>query len=227
MSKSSLLASVLAVLFASGCATLFQGTNEEIMVASDPAGAQVSINDGRQGTTPYSMRVNRNDDLQIHVSKPGYSSTDIADTSHVEWGYLVSDIFFTGLIGLAVDGIDGAMFYHNQAMVSAHLDPIVPSPAAQSDNAGAPPAPVASAPPISRSAALASDQPKAGPQPAAPIAANLAPIAANPAQLTANPAPITANSAPAVVPAAVIVTPAPAAANPQLDDQWKSSDHDQ
>ncbi len=80
------------------------------------------------------MRVNRNDDLDIHVSKAGYSSTDISDTSHVEWGYLVSDIFFTGLIGLAVDGIDGAMFYHNQAMVSAHLDPVALSPA-QSDTA--------------------------------------------------------------------------------------------
>lgn len=134
MSKSSLFASLLAVLFASGCATLFQGTNEEIMVASDPPGALVSINDGRQGTTPYSMRVNRNDDLQIHVSKPGYSSSDIADTSHIEWGYLVSDIFFTGLIGLGVDGIDGAMFYHNQAMVTAHLDQVAPSPA-QSDTA--------------------------------------------------------------------------------------------
>ena len=198
MSKSSLLVSLLAVLFASGCATLFQGTNEEIMVASDPAGAQVSINDGRQGTTPYSMRVNRNDDLQIHVSKAGYSSTDIADTSHVEWGYLVSDIFFTGLIGLAVDGIDGAMFYHNQAMVSAHLDPIVASPAAQSDMGAAAPAPAAPAPAISRAAALASDQPKINSKAIVPATLNT----------TAPPA----NIAPTVI-------------NPAVGDQWKSTDH--
>src|SRR5258708_12355865 len=100
MSKSSLFASILAVLFASGCATLFQGTNEEIMVESDPPGAQVSVNDGRQGTTPFSMKVNRNDDLEIHVSKAGYSPTDIADTSHPECAYVVSDISFTGLIRL-------------------------------------------------------------------------------------------------------------------------------
>jgi hypothetical protein len=165
MSKSSLFASLLAVLFASGCATLFQGTNEEIMVASDPPGAQVTINDGHQGTTPYSMRVNRDDDLQIHVSKPGYSSSDISDTSHIQWGYLVSDIFFTGLIGLGVDGIDGAMFYHNQAMVTAHLDPVAPSPA-QSDAALPQPSlkPAASvvsvAAPITAQAAEASDRPR-------------------------------------------------------------------
>ena len=70
--------------------------------------------------------------------------------------------------------------------------------------------------------------------PAVPVAANPAPVAANsasltpnPAQVTVNPAPISANSAPAVVPAAAIVTPAPATANPQVGDQWKSSDHDE
>ncbi len=71
-----------------------------------------------------SFRVNRDDDLEIHVSKAGYSPTEIADASHIEWGYFVSDLLFTGLIGLAVDGLDGAMFYHNQAMVAAHLDPV-------------------------------------------------------------------------------------------------------
>jgi len=184
ISKSSLFASLLAVLFASGCATLFQGTNEEIMVASDPPGALVTINDGHQGTTPYSMRINRDDDLQIHVSKPGYSSSDISDTSHIEWGYLVSDIFFTGLIGLGVDGIDGAMFYHNQSMVTAHLDPVVPSPA-QSDAA----------------------VPQASLKPVAAVAAVVAPIS----------------------PAAAAASDQPrrSAGNPNVDDQWKSSGHDE
>lgn len=113
-----------AALACSSCATLFQGTTEEIMVASDPAGAQVSTSDGRSGATPFSMRVNRSEDVQIHVSKQGYQSSDISDNSHVEWGYVVSDLFFTALIGLAVDGLDGAMFYHNQGMVTAHLEPI-------------------------------------------------------------------------------------------------------
>ena len=116
-----------AALASSSCATLFQGTTEEVMVASDPAGAQVSVNDGRSGPSPFSMRVPRSEDLQIHIAKVGYTPYGMTDTSHVEWGYLVSDLFFTGLIGLAVDGIDGAMFYHNQAMVTAHLDPLAPT----------------------------------------------------------------------------------------------------
>lgn len=130
------------------------------MVASDPAGAQVTVNDGRSGSTPYSMRVNRNEDLQIHVSKAGYSPYDESDNSRIEWGYLVSDIFFTGLIGLAVDGLDGAMFYHNQAMVTAHLEPTQPpQPLAQAQDTKA------TAVPISATATAPASQPppSAGP----------------------------------------------------------------
>ena len=139
-----------AALASSSCATLFQGTTEEVMVASDPAGAQVSVNDGRSGPSPFSMRVPRSEDLQIHVAKVGYTAYDVTDTSHVEWGYLVSDLFFTGLIGLAVDGIDGAMFYHNQAMVTAHLDPVaatIQAPPPASAPAAAPVPVPASEPP--------------------------------------------------------------------------------
>jgi hypothetical protein len=56
----------------------------------------------------------------------------------VEWGYLVSVFFFTGLIGLAIDGLDGAMFYHSQQMVSAHLEPLPNQPAAVNTAAPAP-----------------------------------------------------------------------------------------
>src|SRR5260370_26276522 len=115
------------------------------MVPRGPAVAQVSVNDGRCGPSPFSMRVPRSEDLQIHIAKVGYSPYDMTDTSHVEWGYLVSDLFFTGLIGLAVDGIDGAMFYHNQAMVTPHLDPVAPTiqapPPASSPAAAPVPAP--------------------------------------------------------------------------------------
>ncbi|HJU27715.1 MAG TPA: PEGA domain-containing protein [Candidatus Binataceae bacterium] len=122
----------LGLLLCSSCATLFQGTKEEVMVNSDPSGANVTVNDGRSGVTPYSFRTSRDEDLQIHVSKPGYQPTDISDNSKFEWGYGISDIFFTGLIGLGIDAMDGASFYHEQTMVAAHLDPVTPAaPVAQ------------------------------------------------------------------------------------------------
>jgi PEGA domain len=201
MTKSSICASLVAVVFASGCATLFQGTNEEIMVQSDPPGAQVSVNDGRNGTTPYSMKVSRNDDVDIHVSKPGYAPMDISDESHMEWGYFISDFFFTGLIGLAVDGLDGAMFYHNQTMVSAHLEPMY----AQSDQSSA------AARPAVAVASQPSPMPNVGAPTAAPPVANFAaPVGAAPVANQGSPQ---AHIAPIAQPAV----------DPQAGDRWEQN----
>ena len=209
MTKSSICASLLAVLFASGCATLFQGTNEEIMVQSDPPGAQVSVNDGRNGTTPYSMKVSRNDDVDIHVSKPGYAPMDISDESHMEWGYFISDFFFTGLIGLAVDGLDGAMFYHNQTMVSAHLEPMY----AQSDQSSAASRPAVYTVPVASQPVPV--QNVAAPIAAAPVANFAPPVAA---------APVSNQEQQQTHIARPIAQPV---ADPQVNDQWEQSDHPQ
>ena len=206
MTKSSICASLLAVVFASGCATLFQGTHEEIMVESDPPGAQVSVNDGRNGTTPYSMKVGRDDDISIHVSKPGYAPTDISDESHMAWGYFISDFFFTGLVGLAVDGLDGAMFYHNQTMVSAHLEPMY----AQSDQSSAASRPAVYAVPV---ASQPPPVPSVGAPGAAAPVANFAPPAGT--------APIANQGSQQSHIAPAMARPV----DPQVNDQWESSDH--
>jgi hypothetical protein len=114
----------VAALLLSGCASCFQGTREEIMVSSDVQNAHVSLNDGMSGPAPYTAKVARDEDLTINVSAPGYQSQTISDVSHPSWGYVVADFFLTGLIGLGIDGIDGAMFSHDQTMVAAHLEPL-------------------------------------------------------------------------------------------------------
>jgi hypothetical protein len=126
MLRRSSTKSIAAIAFAActSCATLFQGTKDEIQFNSDPQGATATVNDGHSGATPYSINVSRNDDLQVQFSRAGYQPQQISDPTQVQWGYVVSDIFFTGLIGLAIDGIDGAMYTHSQHMVSAHLEPL-------------------------------------------------------------------------------------------------------
>jgi len=138
---NSLIVSVLAFSSIS-CATLFQGTNEEIAITSHPSGAAATISDGRSGLTPFSIHTKRSEDIQVHFSKPGYQAYDVSDVSHAQWGYVVSDIFFTGLIGLGVDGMDGAMFYHSQQMVSAHLEPLPVQSASATEGVALTPSPV-------------------------------------------------------------------------------------
>src|SRR5271163_4870548 len=108
---------------ASSCALLFQGTTEEINVASDPPGATVTLNDGETKVTPFSITVPRQKDLQFHFSKPGYQSADVADNSQVEFGYMTAD-FIPLMLPWSIDAAAGAGFAHQQASVTAHLDPL-------------------------------------------------------------------------------------------------------
>ena len=123
---------VASALLRSSCASIFQGTREEIMVSSDAPNARVSLNDGMSGPAPYTAKVPRNEDLTINVSAPGYQSETISDVSHGSIGYGIADIFLCGLIGLGIDAIDGALYSHDQTMVAAHLEPIAPAAASAS-----------------------------------------------------------------------------------------------
>ena len=100
-----------------------------------------------------------------------------------------------------------------QPIVSADKDP--PITAASSASSDVPPGTSPSA-----AAAIASDQPRSGSKPDAPPATN------PPTTTAANPAAQTVIPAAAVVSTATApVTSAPAATNPAVGDQWKSTDH--
>lgn len=104
------------------CGLMFQGTTEEINVASEPPGATVTLNDGEKKVTPFSMTVPREKDLQFHFSKPGYQSADVADNSRVEAGLAMFEVIPLA-IPWSIDAAAGAGFAHQQTDVIAHLDP--------------------------------------------------------------------------------------------------------
>jgi hypothetical protein len=112
-----------SALLLSSCASVFQGTNEQIMVTSDTPNAKVSLNGSYAGSAPFSMNVKRSDLVNVSVSAPGYQTAVISDPTHVEWGYVIVDAILTGWIGIGVDFISGAIFTHDQPVVTAHLEP--------------------------------------------------------------------------------------------------------
>jgi hypothetical protein len=124
------------------CGLLFQGTTEEINVASDPPGATVTLDDGETKVTPFSMTVPRQKDLQFHFSKPGYQSAEVVDNSQVEFGYMTAD-FIPLMLPWSIDAAAGAGYAHQQASVTAHLDPLEGAPSDVSAKTNAPLPPVA------------------------------------------------------------------------------------
>lgn len=118
---------------------MLKGTTDQIMVSTDPAGADVSINDQQSGKTPFVTTVPSSQNLKIHLAKAGYQDQEIADDATFRWGYEICS-FLLYVIPLVVDLSDGAAWGHQQTMIAGHLEPIaqtappaqtLPAPAVQ------------------------------------------------------------------------------------------------
>jgi hypothetical protein len=108
-------------LLGAACATIMQGTSQEISIGSSPTGARVIVDGTEAGRTPYVARLKRKDKHVIRLELEGYKPYELAltrSTSGWVWGNLV----FGGLPGLAVDAITGGLYKLKPEQVQATLD---------------------------------------------------------------------------------------------------------
>ena len=130
------------------CANVSHGNTEEIAVTSNPSGADVTLNNGMTGVTPFTITVPRERNLVFHFSKEGYQSADVFDQTNVEGKYIAADwatMLVTGLPFAWVNDVSsGAARTHEQITVTANLvpDPSYVRPKYQA----APPEPAKEAP---------------------------------------------------------------------------------
>jgi hypothetical protein len=106
---TALIGSVM--LLSSGCATITRGTEQDLAVESDPAGATVTLSNGMKGTTPTSFKVKRKDSLTVTVQKPGYKATTVQVIPKVSdngAAGMAGNLLFGGIIGVGVDAANGA-----------------------------------------------------------------------------------------------------------------------
>ncbi|RAI58165.1 hypothetical protein DOO78_15660 [Roseicella frigidaeris] len=95
------------------CATLIEGTSDNVTLSSNPAGAAcvVDRNGERVGAvsaTPQSVRISKSrHDLVVNCTKEGYQpATKVASSSFT--GTTFGNILAGGLVGVAVDAASGA-----------------------------------------------------------------------------------------------------------------------
>jgi hypothetical protein len=115
------------VLFASAggmllaaCATIMQGSSQEVSVASTPTGARLFVDGTEAGKTPFVASLKRKDKHVIRIEMEGYQPFEMPlgrGTSGWVWGNIV----FGGLPGLAVDAISGGMYKLKPEQVEATL----------------------------------------------------------------------------------------------------------
>lgn len=120
----------------SGCATVFEGTSQDITVVTNPPGASCVFT--RQGTpigtiasTPSTLNVpKRKYDLLITCSKPGYADAQYLNhsgTTAVIAGNIAADVILTVGMSSLVDSADGADNKYDSA-VNMTLLPVAPPP---------------------------------------------------------------------------------------------------
>ncbi|MEP6875301.1 MAG: hypothetical protein ABI887_13135 [Burkholderiales bacterium] len=124
------------MLALSGCASIFNGKTQAVVISSVPEGAMASIANRagekiHTGTTPVTLTLNRGagyfkpETYTVTLTKEGFAAKQLTLTGTVS-GWYIGNILFGGLIGmLAVDPVTGAM-YSFPASVSGTLESEAP-----------------------------------------------------------------------------------------------------
>jgi hypothetical protein len=109
---------LLLLTLATGCATVFHGTHQDVRVETDPAGATASA-DGQTVTTPGVLNLHRkHKELEVLVEKEGYVSRRVTLTrkdSGLIWanmGFLPVGVAAGASIGGSSAGSLGTFFEH-------------------------------------------------------------------------------------------------------------------
>jgi len=121
---------IVTGVVSSGCATVVHGGNQQLVgIASNPSGAQVTVDDQDRGTTPLSLKLERDKPHTIVVKKTGYEDGSAATVPTIS-GWIWGNILLGGLIGLAVDFISGSAYNVSPETLSVSLTRTV-APVAQ------------------------------------------------------------------------------------------------
>lgn len=108
MKKKIAVVAMLALSVSiSGCATILNGTSQDVAFNSEPAGAVVELNTGANCVTPCTFSMRRGDDASITVNKPGFQPVTVYIQSRLG-GSAFGNIIAGGIIGGVVDGSNGA-----------------------------------------------------------------------------------------------------------------------
>ncbi len=107
------LGGLLALAMMAGCASITEGTSQQITINTEPQGASCEVL--REGQpiakidkTPKTITVDKTKhDLRVVCSKEGYTDTSRFNNSGVE-GMTVANAIAGGLIGWAIDSATGA-----------------------------------------------------------------------------------------------------------------------
>lgn len=100
---------IVALVALTGCATIMQGSKQNVGVSSSPSGAQISVDNQAVGVTPATVPLSRKDNHTVKLTLAGYQPYEV-QLSRKTSGWVWGNIVFGGIPGLAIDAITGGMY---------------------------------------------------------------------------------------------------------------------
>lgn len=101
-----------SLLYLVGCATITRGSNDVLVINTEPSGASVSTSIGLScSQTPCALTMPRNSQLVVTIEKKGCKTAQVNvshRTADAGAAGVAGNILFGGIIGLAVDAGSGA-----------------------------------------------------------------------------------------------------------------------
>lgn len=121
--NKELLWLALIFLLIPGCASLMQGSTQQISVTSIPPGATLVVDGFQRLKTPAVVELSRKESHRLEFSLEGYHP-EVVDIRQVSSNMVAGNIIAGGLIGYAVDHSTGAAFRLVPEIVQVNLRPI-------------------------------------------------------------------------------------------------------
>jgi hypothetical protein len=100
---------VLISIVLTNCATIVNGTKQQVTFYSTPSKANVVVDGASVGMTPMFLELTRKSDHFVKIQIDGYIPYEIKLTKKVD-AIIIGNILIGGLIGIIIDASTGAMY---------------------------------------------------------------------------------------------------------------------
>ncbi|MGX5733162.1 translation initiation factor 2 [Bosea thiooxidans] len=122
---SKRLAALAMAAALGGCATVTRGTTEQIIINSEPAGAEAKSSIGHACTaTPCTWEVSRKSEFVVSFSKSGYDDMQVPVSTRIAGAGVAGfagNVIIGGVVGMGVDAATGSTLEHYPNPVLANL----------------------------------------------------------------------------------------------------------
>jgi len=122
MKKASIIALALLLLLTTSCGTIFTGTKQNVLIRSNPSGANIEVDGIDRGVTPANIQLKKGFKGQmITLTKDGYQKYQFNPETTFN---PVSILNLLGMIGWAIDAATGAMMKYEPVFYELDLKPV-------------------------------------------------------------------------------------------------------